>query len=93
MWRPPLYLYPDTMAFFQAGTGSSPSGDMRLMKGPRFCNGANHPVGHPIPQYQYNGMNTAWEGSEYPLVFRAAIPGVTPSGAARIRSAVMTDHC
>jgi hypothetical protein len=91
MLSPLLYLYPDAMVFFQASTVSSSSGDVWLMKGIQFYNGSHQPVGHPIPQH--NGMNMAWEGSEYPLVFWDAIPGVTPSGAAQIRSATMTNHC
>lgn len=86
-----LYLYPDAMVFFQASTVSSSSGDVWLMKALQFYNQFNQPVGYPIPQH--NGMNMAWEGSEYPLVFWAAIPGVGPTGAAQIRSATMTNHC
>jgi hypothetical protein len=86
-----LHLYPDGMIFFQASTVSSSSGDVWLIKSIQFLDGNNYPVGHPIPQH--NGMNMAWEGSEYPLVFWDAIPGVTPAGAAQIRSATMTNHC
>jgi hypothetical protein len=86
-----LYVYPDGMVFFQASTSSSSSGDVWLIREIQFLDQFNHPVGRPLPQH--NGMNMAWEGSEYPLVFWDAIPGVTASGAAQIRSASMTNHC
>jgi hypothetical protein len=87
-----LYLYPDGMIFFLASTFSSSSGDVWLIKGIQFLDrpGGN-PIGHPIPQH--DGMNMAWEGSEYPFVFWDAIPGVTPTGVAQIRSALMYSHC
>jgi len=86
-----LHLYPDANVHFQAHTSSSSSGDVWLMKGLQFYDQFHHPVGYPIPQH--NGMNMAWEGSEYPLIFWAAIPGVSPSGAAQITTATMTNHC
>jgi len=86
-----LYLYPDGMIFFQASTTSSSSGDVWLIKSIQFFDQFDHPVGDPIGQH--DGMNMAWEGSEYPLVFWDAIPAVNPSGAAQIRSASMTNHC
>jgi hypothetical protein len=86
-----IYLYPDGMIFFQASTFSSSSGDVWLIKGIQFLDDYTNPVGQPIPQH--DGMTMAWEGSEYPLVFWDAIPGVTPYGAAQIRSATITSHC
>lgn len=86
-----LYLYPDAMIFFQASTISSSSGDVWLIKKIQFLDQFGHPVGHPLPQH--NGMNMAWAGSEYPIIFWDAIPGVNAWGAAQIRSATMTFHC
>jgi hypothetical protein len=86
-----LYLYPDAMIFFQASTISSSSGDVWLIRKIQFLDQFGHPVGHPLAQH--DGMNMAWEGPEYPIVFWDAIPGVNASGAAQIRSATMTYHC
>jgi hypothetical protein len=86
-----LNLYPDGMIFFQAVTVTSSDGDVWLMKGLQFYDQFQNPVGRPLPQH--NGMNMAWAGSEYELVFWDAIPGVGPSGAAQIRHAAMTNHC
>jgi hypothetical protein len=86
-----LHLYPDGMIFFQATSITSSSGDVWLIKSIQFFDGFHNPVGQPLAQH--NGMTMAWAGSEYPLVFWDAIPGVTPSGAATIRHATMTNHC
>jgi hypothetical protein len=76
---------------FQASTFTSSSGDVWLIRGIQFFDELLLPVGHQLPQH--NGTEMAWEGSEYPIFFWDAIPGITPFGVAQIRHATMYNHC
>ena len=86
-----VYLYPDAQVFFRATTRTSSDGDVCIIRGIQFYDGYGNPVGGSVPKH--DGMNMAWEGSEYPFIFWDIIPNIAPSGVAQIRSASMTNHC